>query len=114
MPPGAVAHSLDHVLYVVERYLPGLAPSVLVGSLERLEHETVAMRGEGINVRYLGSTIIPSDESCLCQFEGPSEAAVSEVNRRADITFDRVVAALAVEPAAPPSPIQNSKENHRC
>jgi hypothetical protein len=114
LPLGAVAHSLTHVIYVVERYLPGLAPSELARSLERLEHETVAIRGEGIFVRYLGSTIIPSDEFCLCQFEGPSEAAVAEVNRRADITFDRVLAAVAVPPAAAPPPIQKQQGDHRC
>jgi hypothetical protein len=104
LPPGAPGHSLARMIYVVERYLPGLSPSKLVRSLERLEREAVAMRGEGTLVQYLGSTIIPSDEACLCQFEGPSEAAVLEVNRRADITFDRVVAAIAVPPAAAPAP----------
>jgi hypothetical protein len=47
-------------------------------------------------VRYLGSTIVPGDEACFCQFEGPSEAAVAEANTRAGVPFDRIVEAVAV------------------
>lgn len=84
------------MVYVVERYLPGLAQSELVRSLERLRHATEELRREGTAVRYLGSTIVPGDEACFCQFEGPSEAAVAEANRRAGVPFDRIVAAVSV------------------
>jgi Protein of unknown function (DUF4242) len=47
-------------------------------------------------VRYIGSTIVLGDESCFCEFEGPSEAAVAEVNRRAGLPFDRIVPAVLV------------------
>ena len=33
-------------------------------------------------MRYLGSTIVVEDEAYLCQFEGPTEAAVAEANRQ--------------------------------
>ncbi len=58
------------------------------------------MRGEGTPVRYLGSTIVPDDEACFCEFEAPSQAAVAEANRRAGVAFDRIVPAVAVSPAA--------------
>jgi uncharacterized protein DUF4242 len=83
------------VVYVVERYLPGFSRLELERQLERLEHMT-----RGTPVRYLGSTIVPDDEACFCQFEGRSEEAVAEANRRAGIPFDRIVAAVAVAPAA--------------
>jgi hypothetical protein len=84
------------MVYVVERYMPGVAPPVLVSGLDRLARMTEKVRNEGTIVRYLGSTIVPEDEACFCQFDAPSEAAVAEVNRRAGLRFDRIVAALAV------------------
>ena len=78
------------MVYVVERYLPGLTRSDLLQGLSRL--------GRGSDVRYLGSTIVLGDEACFCQFEGPSEAAVAEANRKAGLSFDRIVPAVYVRP----------------
>ena len=86
------------MIFVVERYLPGLAQPDLLRSLERLSQVTEELRSEGILVRYLGSTIVPDDEACFCQFEGSAEA-VAEASRRAGLLFDRIVPALAVRPA---------------
>jgi hypothetical protein len=85
------------MVYVVERYLPGLTRANLLPGLAKLEPATEAMRGEGSVVRYLGSTIVLGDEACFCQFEGASEAAVAEANRRAGLPFDRIVPALLVD-----------------
>jgi Nickel responsive protein SCO4226-like len=79
------------MVFVVERYLPGLSHSDLLRGLSRLEQATGARA-----VRYLGSTIVLGDEACFCQFEGPSEAAVAEANRKAGLPFDRIVPALTV------------------
>jgi hypothetical protein len=87
------------VVYVVERYLPGVSRS-FERELERLSQVTTELRMEGARVTYLGSTIVPGDETCFCQFEAPSEEAVAEANRRASLPFDRIVAAVAVLPVA--------------
>jgi Nickel responsive protein SCO4226-like len=84
------------VVFVVERYLPGLDQERLVGLLGNLGRATQELRDEGTAVRYLGSTIVPGDEACFCQFDGASEAAVAEANERAGVPFDRIVAAVAV------------------
>ena len=84
------------MVYVVERYLPGLSRSNLLRGLSRLERADGSPR-EGA-ARYLGSTIVIQDEACFCQFEAPSEAAVAEANRRAGLTFDRIVPAVTVRP----------------
>jgi hypothetical protein len=86
------------MVYVVERYLPGVSSSELERVLDGLRRTTREMRGEGTPVRYLGSTIVPEDEACFCQFEGPSQAAVAEANGRAAVAFDRIVPAIAVSP----------------
>ena len=85
------------MVYVVERYLPGLSRSDLLRGLLRLEQ--ASERTEcGTDVRYLGSTIVLRDEACFCRFEGPSSDAVAEVNRQAGLSFDRIVAAVTVNP----------------
>ena len=88
------------MVYVVERYLPGLDQERLVGLLGKLGQVTQELRAEGTQVRYLGSTIVPDDEACFCQFEGASEAAVAEANKRAEVPFDRIVEAVAVPVAS--------------
>ena len=84
------------MVYVVERYLPDLDQRQLVRMLGRLAKATEELRAEGTTVQYLGSTIVPGDEACFCQFEGASEAAVAQANERAGVPFDRIVAAVAV------------------
>lgn len=84
------------MVYVVERYLPGLVRSDLLRGLSRLEQ--LEQREAGDTVRYLGSTIVLDDEACYCRFEGPTEAAVAEANRRAGLEFDRIVRAVTVTP----------------
>lgn len=85
------------MVYVVERYLPGLSRSDLLRGLSRLE-ALEDPEAEGPAVRYLGSTIVLGDEACFCEFTGPSEAAVAEANRRAGLSFDRIVLAVVVKP----------------
>jgi hypothetical protein len=84
------------MVYVVERYLPGLPQCELLRGLSRLAQEE--LRGDGAEARYLGSTIVLSDEACFCQFEAASPEAVAEANRRAGLTFDRIVPAVTVAP----------------
>jgi hypothetical protein len=84
------------MVYVVERYLPGLVYPELLRSLQRLRRATDEARAEGTSVRHLGSTIVLGDEACFCEFEGPSEASVAEVNRRAGVPFDGIVPAVTV------------------
>ena len=84
--------------FVVERYLPGLDPAELVRLLQRLDRVADALRREGTPVRYLGSTIVPDDEACYCQFEAPSAEIVAELNVRAGLRVDRIVAVRAVAP----------------
>jgi hypothetical protein len=89
--------SFDAMVYVVERYLPGLSRSDFLRRLAELER-TTQEGNEGSVVRYLGSTIVIGDEACFCEFEASSETAVAEANRRAGLSFDRIVPAVSVTP----------------
>jgi hypothetical protein len=44
-------------------------------------------------VRYLGSTYLPSDESCLCRFEAETAEDVRDANEVAGVPFARIVSA---------------------
>jgi hypothetical protein len=85
------------MVYVVERYLPGLSRSDFLRRLAELEQATQET-SEGPAVRYLGSTIVIGDEACFCGFESSSETAVADANRRAGLAFDRIVPAVTVNP----------------
>jgi hypothetical protein len=82
------------MVYVVERYLPGLDQHALRRSPARLAGATA-----NTPVTHLCSTIVPADEACFCQFEGPSAEVVADANRRAGVPFDRLVDAVAVTAA---------------
>ena len=85
------------MVYVVERYLPGLSRSDLLRGLLRLEQAGEKAERDA-EVRYLDSTIVLRDEACFCRFEAPSSDAVAEVNRQAGLPFDRIVPAVTVHP----------------
>jgi hypothetical protein len=75
--------------YLVERYLPGRDRSWLVAALARLPR---ARNG----VVYLGSTYVPSDDSCFSRFEAGSADDVRDVNEIAGVPFARIVAAAEI------------------
>lgn len=72
--------------YLVERYLPGLDRGWLESALARIPRD----RRE---VTYLGSTYLPSDDSCLCRFEAETADDVRDANEVAGVPFARIVVA---------------------
>jgi len=89
------------VVFIVERYVSGTSEADLERMFERLRRVTRELRAEGVRIRYLGSTFVPDDEACFCQFEAPSEEAVATANRRADAPSDRIVSGVRVRAATP-------------
>jgi hypothetical protein len=82
--------------YLVERYLTGLAVGDLAEIAARAAFATAELAATGVPIRYLDSTLVPSDEACLCCFEAESAAAVAEVNERAGVPFARIVEARRI------------------
>ena len=78
----------DGMVYVVERYLPGLSRSDLLRGLSRLE-ALGDLQAEGPAVRYLGSTIVLQDEAS----RRDSQAATGK--EKADRTLDQKKNTLA-------------------
>ena len=52
---------------------------------------------EGTSVRYIRTTLLPTDETCFHVFEAPSADVVGEVGRRAGISWARIVPAVEEE-----------------
>lgn len=75
--------------YLVERYLPGRDRAWLEAALARLPRERHG-------VAYLGSTYVPSDDSCFCRFEAETAEDVRDANEVAGVPFARIVAAAEV------------------
>jgi hypothetical protein len=72
--------------YLVERYLPGRNRAWLEDALARLR--TQRRRAE-----HLGSTYVPTDDSCFSRFEARSADDVRDANEIAGVPFARIVAA---------------------
>jgi hypothetical protein len=82
--------------YMVERNLPGLTEEQLAAAAASATTATTRMANEGVPVRYLRSTFVPSEDKCFCLFEGPSAEAVREANERAGLPLERITEALHV------------------
>lgn len=88
--------------YLVERYWPGVTSELLLEALNRGRQAMEQMRAEGTSVRCVTSILIPGEEVVFSVYEGPSVAAVRQLNERAGIPVSRIVAAITFtgEPAS--------------
>ncbi len=85
-------------VYMVERKLPGVTIDVLAAAQRRAIDTAADMSQQGTPVRYLRSTFVPEESSCMCLFDAGSADVVEQLNRKAEIPFDRVVEALDLTP----------------
>jgi hypothetical protein len=83
---GVVAES-----FVAECFWPSVTEADLV-ALDRRVAQAAADLARGTGFRYLGSILLREDEVVLCQFEGRADA-VREVATRAQVPFERILAA---------------------
>jgi hypothetical protein len=76
--------------YMVERYLPGMTERELDEASARLASAAEELAGQGVGVRYVGSTFVPNEESCFCRFEASSREVVELVCRQGRLPFARI------------------------
>jgi Protein of unknown function (DUF4242) len=77
--------------YLVERYLPDATDGQLEEAGKRLAAAAENLAAAGIEVRYVGSTFVPEEESCFSRFEGASPAEVERACLQAGVPFARIV-----------------------
>jgi hypothetical protein len=80
--------------YLVERYWPGVTSELLLEALDRGQRVMEEMSVEGTPVRGISCTLIPREEVVFSVYEGPSVAAVRQLNERAGIPVSRIVEAI--------------------
>jgi hypothetical protein len=85
-------------VYLVERSLPGVTIDDLAAAQKKAIQTGMDMTAEGKQVRYIRSTFIPGEHTCMCLFEAPNPENVREANERAEIPFTRIVPAEDLTP----------------
>lgn len=81
-------------VYLVERSLPGAQVEHIAAAQKRAIEDGKALTAEGKSVRYIRSTFIPGEQTCMCLFEAATADLVREANERAEVPFTRIVEAV--------------------
>jgi len=79
--------------YLVERYLPGVSHREVDEASAQLASAATELAGQGVEVRYIGSTFIPEEESSFSKLEAADASDVRRVCERAGVRFARIVEA---------------------
>ena len=77
--------------YLVEWYLPGATATQRRQMSQRLARAAEDVSVLDGSVLYLGSTFVPTEESCFARFESATERAVRRVLEAADVPYARVL-----------------------
>jgi len=87
----AAERSFDSVnTFLVEQFWPGITEESFRLAAERVRAQADGMTG----IRCLHSTLVPDDEAAFWVFSAASQELVAEAYRRADVPYERILAAL--------------------
>ena len=92
---------------MVERFWPGATSEAVRESVEQLRTRCLQLASDGIPIRYLGATFVPTDESLSCRFDGTAQA-VRAAYELAGATFDRLV--VIEEMDVDPEPTKENRQ----
>jgi hypothetical protein len=81
--------------YLVEHYRPGAGAEELAHAAAAIHGAAAALELEGKPLRFVSSTIVPSDQSFLCLLDAGSEGLIHDTYARAEIAYDRISTAIA-------------------
>jgi len=76
--------------YLIEGYLPRSRASEMTDAVARLRLAAEALTAEGVPVRHVRSSFLPSDELFLHVLEAESDEAAGDATRRAGISPERM------------------------
>ena len=80
--------------YCLEVFLAGGSPAALEEAAGRARAAAESFGARGRSVRYLRSTYLPEDETCLHFFAAASGEDVAEAARQAGLTGDRITRSI--------------------
>jgi hypothetical protein len=91
-----VSGSAESRSYLVECYWPGVSEVKLAAATERVRTAASELRRHGRELRFVGSILVPTDETVFCLFDG-LEADVRTVSEQAGVPFERVIESLRID-----------------
>jgi len=96
---GVAGRSVDRAMpsYLIDAYLPRSRAGELNELITRLRAAAEQLTAEGMPVRYVRSSFLPTDELFLHLLEADSAEAAGEATRRAGIAPERIVEAVPVQ-----------------
>jgi Protein of unknown function (DUF4242) len=81
--------------YLVECYWPGVSEEKLAAAAGRIQRAADDLRDRGHELQFIGSILVPADETVFCLFDGP-EASVRNVSKKAGVPFERILETLRI------------------
>lgn len=75
---------------MVEQYLPGISARERDEASARLAAAADELTAQGLELRYVGSTFVPEEDSCFSRFEASSRDIVQSVCERARLPVARI------------------------
>jgi hypothetical protein len=85
-------------VFLVERSLKGIPMDQLAAAQQRAIRTAAEMSAAGTPIRYLRTTFVPESGQCMCLFESGDCEAVKTLQKKAEIPFTSVTAALDLTP----------------
>ena len=86
--------------YLVECYWPAITEGQHAAAARRAQAAVGTAKRSGRELEFLGSILIPSEETVFCLFAG-SEEDVRAASRQAGLPFERVLASVPAERVTP-------------
>lgn len=81
--------------FVAERYLSAADAATAARDARSAQLAADQLAGDGTSVRFVRSTFIPADETCMYVFEAESIEAVRAVAARASLRVERISEAIS-------------------
>jgi hypothetical protein len=99
------ARSEHLTLFVAERYTSrAQTRDRHAEDAQRTQTASQHLSAQGIAVRYLGSILVPEDETCFTFLEAHSTDEVRRLADQAAISYERILPAQRLDPCTQPAP----------
>ena len=87
--------------FLVECYLPGVDPEAVAEAGRRSDEAARALQATGVDIAYLGATLVAADEVVFHAFTAPDATQVEAASRAAGLAFERIVESIGIAGADP-------------
>jgi hypothetical protein len=90
-----MATAEEPTTYLVECFWPGIDERQHAAAANRAQAAARQLRRQGEEIEFLGSILIPGDETVFCFFKG-REPDVRDASERAGLPFERLLTAVRI------------------